>query len=147
MRYFVVVLAVFGLLHLPVLANWGWLVSPADRASLALAIGIFLSGIHHAVFANHYADLLPERMPYRTRQVYLSAILRMVFGLGLLFISTRLVATIGTLVLLCLVLPINIRMAKQGNATGQFIAARWFLWLRLVVHVSWIVWCGWCLVL
>ena len=145
MRFFVVVLAVFGLLHLPVFASWEWLASPANRAGLALAIGVFLSGIHHAVFADHYVDLLPERMPGKFGQVYVSAVLRMAFGLGLLFISTRSAATIGTLVLLCLVLPVNIRIAMQGNTIGQLSAARWFLWLRLVVHVSWIGWCGWCL--
>lgn len=145
MRYFAVVLVVFGLLHLPVFEGWEWLAAPSNRAALALAIGIFLSGIHHALYASHYVDLLPERMPAKFGQVYLSAALRMVFGVGLLFVSTRPAATIGTLVLLCLVLPVNIRVALQGNTKGQLVAAGWFLWLRLAVHVSWIGWCGWCL--
>jgi uncharacterized membrane protein len=144
-RYFLVVLAVFGLLHLPPLARWEWLAFPGNRAALALAIGVFLSGIHHAVFANHFVDLLPERIPGKSGQVYLSAVLRMAFGVGLVFISTRPAATIGTMILLCLVLPVNVRIALQGNTTGQLIAGSWFLWLRLVVHVSWIGWCGWCL--
>ena len=145
MRYFLVVLAVLGLLHLPPLARWEWLAFPGNRAALALAIGVFLSGIHHAVFANHFVDLLPERIPGKSGQVYLSAVLRMAFGVGLVFISTRPAATIGTMILLCLVLPVNVRIALQGNTTGQLIAGSWFLWLRLVVHVSWIGWCGWCL--
>lgn len=119
----------------------------ANRASLALAIGIFLSGVHHAVFANHYVDLLPEDWPAKASQVYLSATLRMLFGIGILFVPTRIAATIATTVLLCLVLPVNIRVAIQGNYTGQLVAAGWFLWLRLLVHVSWIGYCGWCLTL
>ncbi len=144
MRYFIVVLATFACLHLPALERWPWLASTANRAALSLAIGIFLSGIHHAVFANHYVDLLPAEMPAKAFQVYLSATLRMLFGIGLLYMPTRTIATIGTMVLLCLVLPVNIRIALQGNVAGQLIAANWFLWLRLVVHVSWIGWCGWC---
>jgi uncharacterized membrane protein len=112
---------------------------------LALAIGIFLSGIHHFVFAHRYIDSLPERMPGRTGKVYLSAVFRLAFGVGLLFIFTRPAATIGVLILLCLILPVNLRVAREGNATGQLIGASWFLWLRLVAHVSWIGWSGWCL--
>ena len=145
MRYFVVVLAVFGLVSLPAFERWRWLATPSDRAAVALAIGIFLSGVHHAVFADHYIDLLPQQLPVRSGQVYLSALLRMAFGVGLLFAFTRQAATIGTMILLCLVLPVNIRVAWQGNTAGQLVAASWFLWLRLVVHVSWIGWCGWCL--
>ena len=145
MRYFVVVLSVFGLLHLPAFAHFEWLGSPANRAALALSIGIFLSGVHHLVCADRYIDFLPEETSGRSGKVYLSAVFRMAFGVGLLFILTRPATTIGTLVLLCLVLPFNIRVARQGNTTGQLIDASWFLWLRLVVHVSWIGWSGWCL--
>ena len=147
MRYFVVVLAVFALLHWRVFGRWPWLDSTTNRAALAMAIGVFLSGIHHAVYAQHYVDLLPPELPGKFGQVYLSVVLRMVFGIGMLFVSTRTVATIGTMVLLCVVLPVNVRVALQGNTTGQLIAASWFLWLRLCVHISWIGWCGWFLTL
>lgn len=147
MRYFVVVLLVFGLLQLPAWQRWDWLTVPANRAALALAIGIFLSGVHHAVYASHYVDLLPEGMPARAGQVWLSVVLRMSFGVAVLFAPTRPAAIIGTMVLLCLVLPVNIRVAWQGNVSGQLVAASWFLWLRLAVHVSWIAWCGWFLTL
>ena len=145
LRYFVVALCAFGLLNLPAFARLDWLTSPANRAALALAIGIFLSGIHHIMFADRYVAFLPEQMPGRTGKVYLSAVFRIAFGIGLLFLFTRPAATIGILVLLCLVLPINLRVAREGNTTGQLVDASWFLWLRLVVHVSWIGWCGWCL--
>jgi len=42
---------------------------------LALAIGIFLSGIHHIVFANRYIDFLPEEMPGKSGRVYLTFVL------------------------------------------------------------------------
>jgi uncharacterized membrane protein len=144
-RYFVVALSVFGLLHLPVFSGLAWLESPANRAALALATGIFLSGIHHIVFAHRYIDFLPQEMPGKSRKVYISAIFRMAFGVGLLFIFTRPAATLGTLVLLCLVFPFNLRVAREGNTAGQLIDAGWFLWMRLVAHVSWIGWSGWCL--
>jgi len=137
----------FGLLHLPALQGWESLAGTGDKAAVALALAIFLSGIHHAMFAGHYVELLPPRLPARSAQVYLSAALRMAFGVGLLFAATRNAATIGTMVLLCLVLPVNLRVALQGNTTGQLVAAGWFLWLRLAVHASWIGWCGWCLTL
>ena len=145
MRYFVVVLATFALLQIPALRRWEWLDSLSNQASLSLAIGIFLSGIHHAVFANHYVELLPADWPAKARQVYLSAALRMLFGIAILFAPTRIAATIATMVLLSMVLPVNVRVAVQGNVTGQLVAAGWFLWLRLLVHISWIGWCGWCL--
>jgi len=146
-RYFLVVIAIFGLLHLPLFQRWEWLTSTANRAALALAIGVFLSGVHHAVFARHYVDLLPENLPAKSFQVYLSVTLRMLFGIGLIFLPTRIVSAVGMTILLCLVLPVNIRVAIQGNTTGQLVAAGWFLWLRLVVHASWIAWCGWFLTL
>jgi uncharacterized membrane protein len=135
----------FALFHLPFVQRVDWLSGTAARAVVALGIGMLLSGIHHFVYVDHYVRVMPDWMPAQQAVVYLSAALRVAFGLATLFPGSRRAATIGSLVLLCVVAPVNIRIAATGISQGQLVDADWFRWLRVVLHASWIGWCGWCL--
>jgi len=145
LRYFLVVLIAFTLLQIPPLGRTEWLGGVAARAVVALGIGMLLSGVHHLVYVEHYVHLMPPWIPVPQAIVYLSAVVRISFGLAALVPSLRGVATIGSLVLLCVVAPINVRIALTGIAEGQLVDADWFRWLRVVLHAGWIGWCGWCL--
>ena len=145
MRNFLVVLMAFGLLHIPPLRRIRWLTGAAARAVVALSIGVLLSGVHHLVYMEHYVQLVPPWIPTPRAIVYLSAALRITFGVGGLVPTFRRGATIGSLVLLTVVAPVNVRIAVNGVAEGQLLDADWFRWLRVVLHAGWIAWCGWCL--
>lgn len=150
MRYFLVVLAIFVLLAgTPATIDVGGALTPGERAAIALAAGIFLSGVHHVVYARRYVEILclPKRDLGKRTLVATSAALRMAFGVCMLFPELRAAAVNGTMVLLVAVFPVNLQVIRPGNFHGQLIATRWFLWVRVAVHAAWIGWCGWCLTL
>ena len=147
MRYFLVVLLAFGLFRFPPLHRVSWLTGAAARAVVALGVGMLLSGVHHVVHLEHYVQVVPPWIPSPQVIVYSSTALRLMFGLGCLVPDLRSASTIGSLVLLCVVAPVNIRIAVDGIAEGQLLDADWFRWLRVVLHASWIAWCGLCLAL
>ena len=145
MRYFLVVLLAFAVFHLPFVQRVPWLNGIAVRAMVALGIGMVLSGVHHVVCVEHYVRIMPDWLPAKHAMVYLSAVLRIAFGLATLFPMSRRAAAIGSIVLLCVVAPVNIRIAATGVSEGQLIDADWFRWVRVTLHAGWIAWCGWCL--
>jgi uncharacterized membrane protein len=144
MRYFLATVFVFAVWDTPWLEPMTGDCLPCSRANIALAVGLFLSGLQHYLRFDHYERLLPVSMPGKRPLVMLSATFRCLFAFGLWLPTTRAVAAIASGVLLLSALPVNVRVAQHHLAEGQLVPTVWFLWLRVMVHLSWIVWCIWC---
>ncbi len=138
MWLFPLILLTFAIVHLPALANLTWLATTSDKAAFALAVALFGTGISHAVIPSYYLEMMPDWYPMKLGLIYFSSALRFGASIALLFPPCRVAASIVLLVLLCAVIPVNIRGALQ-NAT-------WFYQLRLVFHVCWLGWTIWVLV-
>jgi uncharacterized membrane protein len=69
--------------------------------------------------------------------VYVSGVVEILCGVGLLYAPTRRVAAWGMVALLIAVFPANLYMAMAGIDGPQ-----WMLWLRLPLQVP-LIWWAW----
>ncbi|MDB5233047.1 MAG: hypothetical protein JWR44_40 [Hymenobacter sp.] len=105
----------------------------------ALALSFVLAGVWHFVHPATYLAIMPPQLPQPQALVYVSGVLEILGGLGLLLRSTRRRAGWGLLALLLAVFPANIYMALIHEQLG---IPGWVAWGRLPLQLPlmWWVW-------
>lgn len=107
-------------------------------------IGLYLmaaffvyAGVSHFTKKHFFMKAMPPYIPNHELMVILSGITEILFGIGLLFPQTKLLAAWGIILLLVAVFPANIYMATSGKFKK---IPQWLLWLRLPLQVVLIIW-------
>jgi uncharacterized membrane protein len=109
--------------------------------SLALLTAFFVfAGAMHFVIPGGYASIMPSWVPYPLTMVYLSGILEIAGGGGLLIPSLRRAAGVGLVLLLIAVFPANVQMLHNAIVRGASSLAETLLWLRLPLQPLMIYW-------
>lgn len=104
---------------------------------LYLMSGIYIfAGIMHFIRPRMYLRIIPPYLPYPKLLNALSGAFEILFGLGLLFETTRSISAFGIILLLLAVFPANLYMYQSG-AKG---IPKWALLLRLPLQFLLIVW-------
>lgn len=99
--------------------------------------GIYIfAGIMHFIRPRMYLRIIPPYLPYPKLLNALSGAFEILFGLGLLFETTRSISAFGIILLLLAVFPANLYMYQSG-AKG---IPKWALLLRLPLQFLLIVW-------
>ena len=106
----------------------------------ALALVMVVAGILHFVATDTYVGIMPDYLPLHRELVYLSGVLEVLFGLGLLWHKTREAAGAGLILLYLAVLPANINMAVQDIQPASFHIPEILLWARLPFQLVLIYW-------
>jgi uncharacterized membrane protein len=89
------------------------------------------------------AMMVPQTIPFKTEIVYLTGVIEIILGIGLVIPVTRMLAARTLIVFLILVLPSNIKAAvehinySQGNFEGPGPA---YLWFRVPLQILFIAW-------
>lgn len=119
-----------------------------DAAVRGLAVGMACSGVEHIVNREWYVSVMPSTLSDRMLIVQISAALRLLLGALLFFRPAQHACLLSALILMCVVSPVNIRIAISGAemAGAQHMSAVW-RWFRLGLHVGWIGWIIACLVM
>ncbi|MEO8577265.1 MAG: DoxX family protein [Gemmatimonadales bacterium] len=111
-----------------------------SRNLFLLSAFFVFAGVMHFVIPERYADIMPAWIPSPMMMVYLSGVLEMLGGLGVLLPQTRRWAGAGLIALLIGVFPANVQMlsnALADHASPVYIA---LLFLRLPLQPLMIVW-------
>ena len=111
-----------------------------SRNLFLLASFFVFAGVMHFVIPRSYAGIMPAWIPSPMGMVYLSGVLEILGGLGVLVPQTRRLAGAGLIALLIAVFPANVQMlanALSEGASPLYIAA---LFLRLPLQPLMIVW-------
>lgn len=106
----------------------------------ALALVMILAGVLHFVATDAYVSIMPDYLPLHRELVYLSGLLEILFGLGLLWRKTREAAGICLIMFYLAVLPANINMAMQDIQPASFNIPAILLWARLPLQLVFIYW-------
>ncbi len=115
---------------------------PRRIALLALALMFVVAGALHFTMPDFYVSIMPPYLPGPLELVYLSGVLEILGGLGLLVAPIRRVTGYALIALLAAVYLTNIHMAlNPGDFTH--LASRWALSLRLPVQFVFAVWVWW----
>lgn len=113
-----------------------------QTASLyAMAIFYILAGANHFRDPRFYLKMIPSYLPYHRPINTASGAIEILLGVLLLIPKTREFALIGIMILLILVLPANIEMAKKNSKFNQ--VPRWMRLLRIPIQVLPLAWAYW----
>lgn len=138
----IVLLVVFVLAALTVKLGTGMFKFPLP-ARIAMCAMLLFTAVGHFAFAEGMAMMIPAFIPFKTELVYLTGLMEILLGVGLLFQSTRKYAAWLLIVFFILVLPANIKAALEhvDYQTGSFDGpGPGYLWFRIPLQIFFIVW-------
>lgn len=111
-----------------------------SRNQFLLSALFIFAGIMHFVIPQSYAGIIPAWVPNPTGIVYVSGVLEILGGIGVLLPQTRRLAGLCLIALLIAVFPANVQMLANAiteKASPLYIAA---LFLRLPLQPLLMVW-------
>jgi uncharacterized membrane protein len=110
-------------------------------ALLALSLFFVVAGLNHFVDPDFYVVMVPPYLPAHLELVYLSGVLEILGGLGVLIPRVRAVSGWGLVLLLVAVVPANLHMALNVELFPSMSPT--ILYARLPFQAVFIVWAYW----
>ncbi|HHP7231405.1 MAG TPA: DoxX family protein [Xenococcaceae cyanobacterium] len=108
-----------------------------------LAVSIMIAGVLHFVAPEPFIKIVPNLLPYPGALVYLSGLVEILSGIGLLIPSVSQIAAWTLVVLLIAVYPANINMAVNQIQIENIPNSIWFQAIRLPFQFVLIAWAWW----
>ncbi len=104
---------------------------------LYLMAGFYIfAGVMHFIKPRMYIKIIPPYLPYPKVLNAITGLIEIIFGLGLLFESTRSLSAYGIIILLLAVFPANIYMYQKGSRG----IPKWILLVRLPLQFALMAW-------
>jgi uncharacterized membrane protein len=97
------------------------------------------AGVYHFVNPQIYVSIMPKYLPWHLALVYMSGVLEILFGVGLLTRFSSFAAW-GLMTLLVAVFPANLNMALHPELAPQIPSV--LLWFRLPLQGV-LIWWAW----
>lgn len=136
-------LAVFGILHLPGVRGLGPVRTRRDKGAVAMAALFLFTGTDHFLNPGRYVAMIPPVLPAPLALTYISGFCELAGAIGLLFPWTRRLAAWGLVALLVAIFPANIYVAFAGISVEGLPTARWYYWVRLPIQFIFFAWAAW----
>jgi uncharacterized membrane protein len=112
-----------------------------DRVGCWILAALFVgSGTLHFLVPEPYIRIMPPILPWPKTLVWISGVLEIIGGIGLLVPRLRRVAGYGLALLLVAVFPANIHMAISHVPSSGWMGNRLVQWLRLPLQLPLILW-------
>jgi uncharacterized membrane protein len=109
-----------------------------------LAVVMVLAGVaHFTSMTEAYVAIMPQYLPLHLELVYLTGVLEILGGIGLLLPATRRHAGNGLIALLLLMLLANINQAVHGLQPPGLEMPPTMLWVRLPLQLVFVAWAWW----
>lgn len=124
-------------------------VSVAQAGRIAMGAMLLFTGTSHFYLSKGMVLMMPDFLPAKLALVYLTGVLEIFLGLGLLFEKTRKISSLLLILFLIAILPANIVAAiKQVNIqtadfTGPGLSYLWFRIPLQVLFIGWVYIFGW----
>ena len=118
------------------------------RIGLLLLIILYIgAGINHFWHPVGYLSIIPPYLPYHEAINIIAGIAELIFGILLIFSSTRKFAAYGIAIMLAAFIPSHIYMIQKGGCMGTggaLCIPAWLAWVRLFplqfILIWWAVW-------
>ncbi|MRX40304.1 hypothetical protein GJU43_13535 [Flavobacterium sp. LC2016-23] len=110
---------------------------------IAMCIMMVFTAVGHFIYAKGMIMMLPDFFPLKRELVFITGILEILMGIGLLIPNTKMYCGWILIVFLLLVLPANINGAlknidfQNGSTNGPGIS---YLWFRIPLQLFFIAW-------
>jgi uncharacterized membrane protein len=112
-------------------------------ALLLLALFWTFGGINHFLNPAFYVSIMPPYFPAHLGLVYLTGILEIAGGIGVLLPATRQLAGWGLIALLFAFMPVHVHMIVNSEIFVAQGVPYWGLWARLPIQALFLAWAWW----
>ena len=100
-----------------------------------MGIGYIWVGFQHFLDTSFFLKIMPPSFPLHKESVYVSGVLEILFGSGIIIKKTRFYASWGIIFLLIAVYPANIYLAYTEDAQQAIGVSSFFAsWVRLPIQ-------------
>ena len=112
-------------------------------ARIGMCAMLFFTAIGHFAFTKGMTMMVPPMIPMKTEIVYMTGVLEIFLGIGLLFPSVRVCTGWILIAFFLLLLPANMYAAvkhidyQKGTYDGPGVS---YLWFRVPLQILFIVW-------
>lgn len=112
-------------------------------ARIAMCAMMVFTAIGHFVFTKGMTMMMPSVIPFKTELVYMTGVLEIALGVGLLIPAYSVYAAWALIAFFILILPANINAAirhvdhEKGTYAGKGVP---YLWFRVPLQILFIVW-------
>lgn len=114
----------------------------AKRISVWVLAGFYsLAGLNHFIAPEFYTPMIPPYLPAGLVLVYLSGIVEIGLGIGLLVARTRVAAAWSVILMLLAFMPVHIYMLTDAERFPDVPMG--LLWARLPVQALLMGWAFW----
>jgi len=114
---------------------------PKRIALLVLAFAFVAAGTNHFVNPDFFVAIMPPYLPAHLELVYLSGVVEIAGGIGVLIPALRSIAGWGLVALLVAVFPANLHMALHPELFSDMTPLA--LYSRLPIQILFIAWAYW----
>lgn len=128
---FLIVVGTYGVLTLANMLSEKVHLSQSLRGRMSLAIFFVFTGVSHFLMPEEMAQMLPEFIPWRVEIIYVTGILEVAGGIGLLIPGLERLAAWSLILFLIGVLPSNIYAAINHVEFGAHSEGPIYLLLRI----------------
>jgi uncharacterized membrane protein len=102
-----------------------------------MGIGYIWVGVQHFIDTSFFLKIMPPSFPFHKESVYVSGVLEILFGSGIIIKKTRFYASWGIILLLIAVYPSNIYLAFSEDAQKAIGVSSFFAsWVRLPIQFA-----------
>ena len=108
-----------------------------------LAVCMVVAGTLHFIFPEPFIKIVPSFLPFPAALVYISGLLEILGGIGLLIPAVSQTAAWGFILLFIAVYPANINMAVNHIHIDNIPDGKWFQAIRLPFQFVLIAWAWW----
>lgn len=110
---------------------------------IAMAIMLCFTAVGHFAFTKGMSMMIPPFVPFKTSVIYLTGVLEIVMGIGLLIPRLQVLSGWALIIFLVLMLPGNVYAAmhnvnfQKGTFDGPSLT---YLWFRIPLQLLFIGW-------
>lgn len=120
-------------------------MSTFKKISLVLLIALYLlAGSNHFVHPDTYLKLIPPYLPFPAILNLVAGFFEILFGLMLIFKTSRKYAVYGIILMLIAFIPAHIYMIQLAPfMLGKILVTKTGAWVRLLLQAVLILWAYW----
>ncbi|MFC0524933.1 hypothetical protein ACFFGV_15245 [Pontibacillus salicampi] len=103
---------------------------------------LLTTGMSHFFMASSFQQMLPDFIPYKSLVVYLTGIIEILLGIGVVFNRFLKVSSYSLIIFFIVVFPVNVNNALNGTLLSGGLESQipYYLWIRLLFQPLFIWW-------
>ena len=122
---------------------WNILQKNKDTLRGILAVCMIVAGVLHFVADEPFIKIVPDFLPFPAMIVYVSGVIEILLGIGLIVPQSRVLAAWGLIALFIAVYPANLNMAFNHIKLDGIPDSWWLHGFRLPFQFVLIAWAYW----